>query len=120
MLVTRVGESLKTLQLRTQPYVRSGATRLVLFLRGAGVGERDKCVYIYLLVFRLVNVLHQINLFPESIFQLVLPSLVLTNGWSLTQFISRAPAGDCLSLVQPVQTTAEQTFSYLQYFALTP
>lgn len=119
MLVTRGGESLKTLQLCTQPYVRSRAARLVLFLRGAG-GWGDKCVYIYLLVFRLVNVLHQINLFPESIFQLVLPSLVLTNGWSLTQFISRAPAGDCLSLAEPVQTTAEQTFSYLQYFALTP
>lgn len=78
-----------------------------------------KSVYIYLLVFRLVNVLHQINLFPESIFQLVLPSLELTNGWSLTQFISWAPAGGCLSLAQLAQTTAEWGSSP-QYFVLTP
>lgn len=47
-----------------------------------------KCVYFFPLLFILVNVLHQINLLPESIFQLVLLSLELTNGLSLTQFIS--------------------------------
>lgn len=47
-----------------------------------------KCVYFSPLLFILVNVLHQINLLPESIFQLVLLSLELTNGLSLTQFIS--------------------------------
>lgn len=47
-----------------------------------------KCVYFFPLVFIPVNVLHQINLLPESSFQLVLLSLELTNGWSLAQFIS--------------------------------
>jgi hypothetical protein len=65
----------------------------------------SKCVYFFALVFILVNVLHQINVLPESIFQLVALSLELTNGRSLTQFISGAPAGCC----QPLsQTTAEK------------
>lgn len=59
----------------------SEETRLCPFLVG-------KCVYFFPLVFILVNVLHQINLLPESIFQRVLLSLELTNGLSLTQFIS--------------------------------
>lgn len=49
-----------------------------------------KCVYFFPLVFILVNVLCQINLLPESIFQLVPLSLELTNGLGLTQFISGA------------------------------
>lgn len=47
-----------------------------------------KCVYFFLLVFILVNVLCPINLLPESIFQLGPLSLELTNGLSLTEFIS--------------------------------
>lgn len=47
-----------------------------------------KCVYVFPLVFILVNVLYQINLLPESISQLVLLSLELTNDLTLTQFIS--------------------------------
>ena len=47
-----------------------------------------KCVYVFPLVFILVNVLYQINLLPESISQLVLLSLELTNHLTLTQFIS--------------------------------
>ena len=46
-----------------------------------------KCVYVFPLVFILLNVLCQINLLPESISQLVL-SLELTNDLTLTQFIS--------------------------------
>ena len=46
-----------------------------------------KCVYVFPLVFILLNVLYQINLLPESISQLVL-SLELTNDLTLTQFIS--------------------------------
>ena len=45
------------------------------------------CVYVFPLVFILLNVLCQINLLPESISQLVL-SLELTNDLTLTQFIS--------------------------------
>lgn len=47
-----------------------------------------KCVYVFPLVFILLNVLYQINLLPESISQLVLLSLELTNDLTLTQFIS--------------------------------
>ena len=59
-----------------------------------------KCVYVFPLVFILVNVLYQINLLPESISQLVLLSLELTNDLTLTQFISWAPVGCCQPLAQ--------------------
>lgn len=59
-----------------------------------------KCVYVFPLVFILVNVLYQINLLPESISQLVLLSLELTNDLTLTQFISWDPVGCFQPLAQ--------------------
>lgn len=58
-----------------------------------------KCVYFFPLVFILVNVVCQINRLPESIFQPFPLSSELTNGLSLTQFISWAAllgAASCL------------------------